>query len=212
MKISTLISGCAAAALLGWAASASAAAPITASYYLDYTDTGSSITFSGTPFASDMISSINNESDPTPVAGNSDPLFPNADINFAADYTTKIDVATSGVQDFSYAADDTGYFFIDGTLVSSEPGNHIQYTTNFPLTLSAGLHTLEFQMDNAGGPCCATAVVTLPTGVTYAGLVSAAPEPGTWALMFGGIAMIGGMLRVAKARRREDEVAAIATA
>ena len=41
---------------------------------------------------------------------------------------------------------------------------------------------------------------------------SAAPEPGTWALMFGGIAMIGGMLRIAHARRRENEVAGIATA
>ena len=42
--------------------------------------------------------------------------------------------------------------------------------------------------------------------------VSAAPEPGTWALMFGGLAMIGGMLRIANARRRENEVAGIATA
>jgi len=41
---------------------------------------------------------------------------------------------------------------------------------------------------------------------------SAAPEPGTWALMFGGLAMIGGMLRIANARRRENEVAGIATA
>ena len=42
--------------------------------------------------------------------------------------------------------------------------------------------------------------------------VPGAPEPGTWALMFGGIAMIGGMLRIANARRRENEVAGIATA
>jgi hypothetical protein len=41
--------------------------------------------------------------------------------------------------------------------------------------------------------------------------ISAVPEPGIWVLMFGGIAMIGGMLRIAKARRREDEMAAIAT-
>ena len=44
------------------------------------------------------------------------------------------------------------------------------------------------------------------------GSISAAPEPGTWALMFGGIGMIGGMLRLAKARHREAEVASIATA
>jgi hypothetical protein len=41
--------------------------------------------------------------------------------------------------------------------------------------------------------------------------ISAVPEPGIWVLMFGGIAMIGGMLRIAKARRREEEMAAIAT-
>ena len=51
---------------------------------------------------------------------------------------------------------------------------------------------------------------SLATGTTVS--VSAAPEPGTWALMFGGLAMIGGMLRVANARRRENEVAGIATA
>ena len=40
---------------------------------------------------------------------------------------------------------------------------------------------------------------------------SAAPEPAIWALMVGGLAMIGGMLRIANARRREAEVAGIAT-
>ncbi len=34
--------------------------------------------------------------------------------------------------------------------------------------------------------------------------VSAAPEPGMWALMFAGVAMIGGMLRFANVRRREE--------
>ena len=34
--------------------------------------------------------------------------------------------------------------------------------------------------------------------------VSAAPEPATWVLMFGGLGMIGGMLRIAKTRRREE--------
>ncbi len=35
--------------------------------------------------------------------------------------------------------------------------------------------------------------------------VSAAPEPATWALMLGGVGILGGMLRVVAARRREDE-------
>ena len=40
--------------------------------------------------------------------------------------------------------------------------------------------------------------------------VSGAPEPGVWALMLGGIGMLGGMLRVVQARRREDELSSTA--
>ena len=41
--------------------------------------------------------------------------------------------------------------------------------------------------------------------------VSAAPEPSAWALMLGGVAFLGAMLRVQRARRREDEVSGLAT-
>ena len=42
--------------------------------------------------------------------------------------------------------------------------------------------------------------------------VSAAPEPETWALFLGGVGLLGGMMRIARARRREDERKNIATA
>lgn len=42
--------------------------------------------------------------------------------------------------------------------------------------------------------------------------VSAAPEPGAWVLMLGGVGMLGAMMRIVKARRDEDAVAEIATA
>ena len=42
--------------------------------------------------------------------------------------------------------------------------------------------------------------------------ISDAPEPGAWALMFGGIALIGAILRIAKARRLEKLVSSVATA
>ena len=52
--------------------------------------------------------------------------------------------------------------------------------------------------------------------VAYAGgsnpTISAAPEPGAWALLLGGVGILGAMLRVGYARRREDEVKSIATA
>ena len=192
------LTGCAAALALGWAASASAAGPITATYYLGYTDTGSAITFSGAPIASDTISSIYNFSNPAPDPGNSDPAFPSANLNFAGDYTTDILVATGGVQTFSYETDDTGYLFVDGALVSSEPGNHLAYNTNVSLTLGAGVHTLELQLDNAGGPCCATAVLNLPADITYVAPISSAPEPSTWLLMLVGVGGMGVMLRRTK--------------
>lgn len=42
--------------------------------------------------------------------------------------------------------------------------------------------------------------------------VAAAPEPGTWALLLGGIGMLGALMRIGKARRDEDAVSEIATA
>jgi hypothetical protein len=42
--------------------------------------------------------------------------------------------------------------------------------------------------------------------------VSAVPEPGVWVMMLGGLAILGAMLRIDHAYRREHEVAAIATA
>ncbi len=50
-----------------------------------------------------------------------------------------------------------------------------------------------------------TALTDSQVGAIYAsssaiGSVSAAPEPGTWALMFAGVAMIGGMLRLGRKR------------
>lgn len=43
---------------------------------------------------------------------------------------------------------------------------------------------------------------------TFSAAVSAAPEPGLWVLMFGGVGILGAMLRVVQARRRDDEVSA----
>jgi hypothetical protein len=42
--------------------------------------------------------------------------------------------------------------------------------------------------------------------------VSAVPEPGVWVMMLGGMAILGAMLRMGHALRREREVAGIATA
>lgn len=80
---------------------------------------------------------------------------------------------------------------------------------------------LFYELETDAAPVRRAPVIDadLPPGYVLAGTltvsggaVSAAPEPGTWAQMFAGLAMIGGMLRIANARRRENEVAGIATA
>jgi hypothetical protein len=50
--------------------------------------------------------------------------------------------------------------------------------------------------------------VTIPGG----SVVSAAPEPGAWALTLGGIGAIGGGLRLARSGRREPDLCGIAGA
>ena len=53
----------------------------------------------------------------------------------------------------------------------------------------------------------------IPATLTVsAGAVSDAPEPGAWALMLGGLGVLGALLRIQQARRREDEVKDVATA
>lgn len=53
---------------------------------------------------------------------------------------------------------------------------------------------------------------TAGSGAGYTPTVAAAPEPGTWVLMLGGIGMLGAFLRMQQARRCEDQFASIATA
>lgn len=134
--------------------------------------------------------------DPTPHVGNSDPNFPNADLYFAADYTSDLNVASAGTYTFTEISDDAGYLFVDSSLVTSTPGNHLPSTGSNSIYLTAGLHTFEYEMTNGGGPCCAEADVALPTGVTYSsGMAGAVPEPTSWALMIVGMGLVGAGLR-----------------
>ena len=68
-------------------------------------------------------------------------------------------------------------------------------------------------MGSFTGSDAASDVATLRVSTTpFASAVSAAPEPGAWALMLGGIGVTGAMMRVAQARRREVEGENLATA
>ena len=204
-RLRTALAAAALTAVAGAAAQARADGPITSRYYNQgqYSEIyGVGITFSGTPFATSQISEINEFSNPDPAPGNSDPNFPSANVLFGADFTSLINAAAAGTYTFTETSDDPGYLFVDGALVASTPGDHLPSTGTGSVFLTAGAHSFEYQMSNAGGPCCAEADVELPMGVVYS--MSAAPEPGTWALMMAGVGLAGLALR----RRRGGTLAA----
>ena len=63
-----------------------------------------------------------------------------------------------------------------------------------------GTSTTGFRFYEQGGP------------TTILASISAAPEPASWALMVGGVGLLGGMLRLRRARRREDEASGLVAA
>ena len=82
--------------------------PVTINYYSSgYTDTGSDITFTGSPSSTDTAPSISELRDY--YAGvDSDPLWPDASVVFGADFLTQIDVPSTGNYVFQFGADDGG--------------------------------------------------------------------------------------------------------
>jgi len=99
---------------------------------------------------------------------------------------------------------------------SIEPGVWTTHSGEADI-LTAGNYQVSFVFNTPNAPENAKDVVIdqayIIGSATGGGTpISGAPEPGTWALMLGGIGMIGGMLRIARARRREKLFAAVATA
>jgi hypothetical protein len=173
----------------------SPADPVTVAYYTSgYTDTGTSITFTGSPVSVDQISSISELRDY--YAGqDSDPNWPSAANPFGADFTAEVDAPTSGTYTFAFGVDDGGYLLVDGSLVANQGGTHAIDIQNYTVTLSAGLHSLEVQYDNV--LCCGA--------IAYVGLNGApapAPEPASWSLLITGIGGMGATLRATRRRGR----------
>ena len=131
-------------------------------------------------------------------------------------------VADAG-SDFNPAASDFDPFVVDDGLsgaITDTPG-HYDIDVNQEVSV-VGLYTVGSTDFNSSS----TAPYDWSVTETHANLdygsdgtwnseaasVSAAPEPGTWALLLGGVGILGAMLRVGYARRREDELKSIATA
>jgi PEP-CTERM motif-containing protein len=159
---------------------------VSVTYYSTFTENiGTGITFSN-PFATESLGSISELRD---QGGTSSPQWLAGTQFFGADFVTSINVSSTGTFKFDFGTDDAGYLFIDGKLVAQQQGPFHGYflVPNF-INLTAGIHSLELQYDNAA--CCeAVANVVLPEGISY--VASAVPEPSTWAMMILGFAGIG---------------------
>ena len=142
-------------------------------------------------------------------------------VGYAPEALTLITASTPGVESpLGYRANDgTDLFGVNNAVPIDQNGVLFAIGPNAPAPGEDAL--IAFSADGAGGYVAQLFGHVVTGGAEfyqYDGVAttltatSAAPEPSTWALMVGGIAMIGGLLRVAHARRREDDMACIATA
>ena len=129
-----------------------------------------------------------------PVVSVSQSFADVAGANYLATFYVRSDSTSDPVANFNAS--------IDGaTLVStgdSTVGDWTQETFGFQ---GSGSDTLAFSANTNPGEWHLDDVSVSGPAAT----VSAAPEPGAWALMLGGVGMLGVMLRMAEGRRREDE-------
>lgn len=122
--------------------------------------------------------------------------FPTADKVFGAEVTGFLQVDTAGSYSVTLGSDDASYLFIAGVATLSLPGSHGYFTDSTNVNLAAGL--TPFRIAYYNNFCCGSSL-TLETTAT----VVAVPEPGTYALMGGGLALVGAGVA---ARRRKQTI------
>jgi hypothetical protein len=116
--------------------------------------------------------------------GNPIPWNPFGLVNFGADITSNINVASTGLYTFSLTSDDGSHLLIDGSLIIDNGGTHGPITTLGSVSLTAGLHSFEVQYYECCGPPALLQVV-LPSNVAYV------PEPGVATLLGAGLSLLG---------------------
>lgn len=155
--------------------------PISVTYYNNFSETpGAGIAFSD-PFGADSMTSVSELRD---IGGaDSAPHWPDGSVQFGADFTGVLNAPATSAYTVAFGTDDAGYLFIDGALAAAQPGLHGISIGLYSTHLTAGDHSFEIQYDNGGG---GGAVAQFRPGV---------PEPSTWALMIGGLGLVGSTLR-----------------
>jgi len=104
------------------------------------------------------------------------PFLPFGQVNFGADMTGFLNVASDGSYTFNLTSDDGSLLYIDGSLIVDDSGIHGPASASGSVALTAGVHSFEVQYFE----CCglpAQIQLTLPGGVNYV------PEPGVLTLL-----------------------------
>jgi hypothetical protein len=117
----------------------------------------------------------------------------NIQYSFAARFIGSIIAPAAGAYTLNLNTDDGNVFTVVGVVSNSwsdqggGPGNLVR-------TLAAGPNafTLDYYSNSFGG---SNATLSLPAGLTFGAPVSSVPEPGTWALVAGGLVTLAGVAR-----------------
>lgn len=172
------------------AIAAPASATVTVDYYSSYTDTGSDVVVSGSPFASATAPDIFLGDGQTPAI-NTAALWPGAGVSFAA--IIKGVSTQTGLFNLALTSDDGSYLFINHVLSLSNGGSHGGNTVSGPFNLHVG-DLLEVRYYNS---YCCGAVVKLDgqPALDPPGGGPRVPEPASWAMMISGFGIAGMALR-----------------
>ncbi|MCU0869589.1 MAG: PEP-CTERM sorting domain-containing protein [Burkholderiales bacterium] len=155
-----------------------ASANVTVKLFSGFTEAGGDITFSG--LTGTYVSNGLAFGDFAPGRNG----FPGADTVFGAELTGFLQVDTAGSYTVTLGSDDASYLFLDGVATLALPGNHGYYTESTTVNLAAGLTPFRVAYQNTF--CCGSQL-TLETTAR----VAPVPEPGTYALMGAGLALVG---------------------
>ena len=105
----------------------------------------------GASVAADISSVINTDIN-LPAGPAAGPITGIPGTNFSIVFTGKINITTAGSYTFPTITDDDSYLYVDGQLVSSDPGGHGLRSPNItPITLTAGTHNFQFFHSQGGG-------------------------------------------------------------
>lgn len=162
-------------------------AGFTVKIFADPNDTGSDVTFGAQidEFESDYIG-FSSGAETSDTAG-----WPFATQTFGAEITGFLYVGSSGDFPLYLGSDDGAYLFVNGNRVISRPGDQSYSETVLDVALPEGYSTFRIAYYN--GPCCGSELTfEADDRVT----ITPVPEPSTYGLMAGGLALVGAGARL----------------